>query len=145
MDIISLQSELVNGNCIESSDLNPTEPESNGKEWFRTWPENKRVKDLTLDDNCPPIANNNYQKKTRQTIPLDQLLQSMPIAYSPVTKQLHVVAKVIMLRKYVFFTKKNLTHSRRLVRSLLKSKARRNRLTTAKAALQCRPSQTSVE
>jgi hypothetical protein len=96
MDILSLQSELANGNCVESSDHNHTEAESNGKEWFRTWPENKRVKDLTLDDNCPPIANNNYQKKTRQTIPLDQLLQSMPIAYSPVTKQLHVVAKVII-------------------------------------------------
>lgn len=97
MDIISLQSELANGNCVESSDNAPIEPESNGKEWFRTWPENKRVKDLPTDDNCPPIANNNYQKKTRQTIPLDQLLQAMPIAYSPVTKQLHVVAKVIII------------------------------------------------
>lgn len=96
MDILSLQSELANSNCVETSDHSPTEPELNGKEWFRTWPENKRVKDLPTDDNCPPIANNNYHKKTRQTIPLDQLLQSMPIAYSPVTKQLHVVAKEVI-------------------------------------------------
>ncbi|XP_059488575.1 TBC1 domain family member 14-like [Neocloeon triangulifer] len=69
-----------------ASEGRPKSTEESGKEeWFHTWPENKKE----------PLGQGVTTNGGHRTaIPLEQLLQAMPLAYSPVTRQLHVIPKV---------------------------------------------------
>ncbi|CAB3384201.1 Hypothetical predicted protein [Cloeon dipterum] len=79
MDALGLQKELQPSNELKTTIDDPSK-----EEWFRTWPENKK----------DGVVNGSPNNRIRATIPLDQLLKAMPLAYSPVTKQLHVLPKV---------------------------------------------------
>jgi hypothetical protein len=78
--------------------------------WFKTWPEtrniintqklstqnesNKQSRQQACDENrnCEPSSPVTSNVRPSTVIPLDQLLQSIPLAYSPITRQLHVLS-----------------------------------------------------
>lgn len=70
-----------------------TPPESPTSDlWFKTWPErNKNIEtEETLSNNTSKINDNRSEQKCKQnTFTLNEALQSISLAYSPVTKQLH--------------------------------------------------------
>lgn len=63
--------------------------------WFKTWPE--RNKNVDIDDsvcsNSSKCDSRSEQKSKQNTFTLNEALQSISLAYSPVTKQLHYVEK----------------------------------------------------
>jgi hypothetical protein len=91
-------------------DINGTATDS----WFKTWPETRNIintqtqKIVTQNSESPKKSfrqqscdeNRNCESNVPLTsnirpstaIPLDQLLQSIPLAYSPITRQLHVLS-----------------------------------------------------
>lgn len=63
--------------------------------WFKTWPErNKNVEtDDSLCSNSSKCDNRSEQKNIQTTFTLNEALQCISLAYSPVTKQLHYLEK----------------------------------------------------
>lgn len=63
--------------------------------WFKTWPEcNKNVDaDDNICSNSSKCDSRSEQRSKQNTFTLNEALQSISLAYSPVTKQLHYVEK----------------------------------------------------
>lgn len=78
---------------VEESDMSETECKNNA--WFKTWPERSYDKleqsnELSPEEEENPSSNKSESVKSH--IPLDKLLDKIPLAYSPITKQLHVLS-----------------------------------------------------
>lgn len=80
--------EVVAENSITKCDDNGT----NDLSWFRTWPErcDKQKNDTNIENNAPK-TNNTHTQIIQQQFTLNEALQNISLAYSPITKQLHLI------------------------------------------------------
>ena len=79
---------------VEESDMSETESKNNT--WFKTWPERSYDKleqnsEATVEEEENP-SSNIKSESVKSHIPLNKLLDNIPLAYSPITKQLHVLS-----------------------------------------------------
>lgn len=89
----SLPSCFVN-NPSKSCQIIPMPPTENNSSnqsdsWFRTWPE-RGVNNNTITNNNEEVQEDHEQVQITG-VPLETLLEKMQLAYSPVTRQLHLV------------------------------------------------------
>lgn len=85
---------VVNSETVDDVDNeNMNEPEFKNA-WFKTWLDNDYNKlnqtpgESSLEDDTSSMS---QIKNINSPIPLNKLLDNIPLAYSPITKQLHVI------------------------------------------------------
>ncbi|KAK6618651.1 hypothetical protein RUM43_013042 [Polyplax serrata] len=85
---------VVNPETVDDVDNeNMNEPEFKNA-WFKTWLDNDYNKlnqtpgESSLEDDTSSVS---QMKNVNSPIPLNKLLDNIPLAYSPITKQLHVI------------------------------------------------------
>lgn len=77
---------------VEESDMSDTEHKNM---WFKTWPERSYEKLEQFNDSSPEKNGSPSSNKcgtAKSHISLNKLLDNIPLAYSPITKQLHVLS-----------------------------------------------------
>ena len=74
-----------------SDEINANECEIKNN-WFKTWPNEKNYDKLNQisDSNMDSDSTENF-KSVKSQIPLNKLLDKIPLAYSPITKQIHIL------------------------------------------------------
>lgn len=73
---------------VKNTSMNDTELK---RSWLKTWPDKTFEKEQTDESHQDDINSQNHFDNVDSNVPLNQLLDKIPLAYSPITKQLHVI------------------------------------------------------